>query len=225
MARVVKEHDERRSEILDVAQELFYTKGYKQTSVQDIIDGVGIAKGTFYYYFSSKIQLLDELVERMLGQTIQLVEPIVQDENLDALEKFHLFFSTIENWKIENQAFFKGIIQVFYNDNNAVLRDKVKAASITASTPPLTRIIRQGMEEGIFDTCYPEDIGEIIIVIGQSLSENLAGLLLGESGNGTPLPTIEHKIEVSQYAMERLLGAPSGSVSIFDFDRLRQWFE
>ena len=225
MVRVVKEHDERRSEILDKAQELFYTKGYKQTSIRDIIDGVGIAKGTFYHYFSSKIQLLDELIERMLGQTIEMVEPIVEDENLDALEKFHLFFSSIENWKIENKTFFKRILQVFYNDGNAVLLHKLKAASVTASTPPLSKIVRQGIEEGIFDTRFPDEIGEIIIVIGQFLSETLASLLLGERNNGVPLDTIERKITVTHYSLERLLGAPSGSIKIFDFGRLGQWFE
>jgi AcrR family transcriptional regulator len=225
MARIVKAHDERRSEILDVAQELFYAKGYEKTSIRDIIDGVGIAKGTFYHYFSSKIQLLDELIERMLNQTIQMVEPIVEDANLDALGKFHHFFSTIENWKIENKAFLKSILQIFYNDDNAVLRHKLKAASIAATTPPLSKIIRQGIEEGIFDTCYPDDIGEIIIVIGQSLAEKLAFLLLAEDSNGDSLLTVEHKIAVSQYAMERVLGAPRDSVKIFDFDRLRQWFE
>jgi len=225
MTRTVKLHAERRNEILDKAQELFYTKGYKQTSIRDIIDGVGIAKGTFYHYFSSKIQLLDELIERMLGQTIEMVEPIVEDEDLDALEKFHLVFSTIENWKLENKAFFKSILQVFYNDDNILLRHKLKAASVTATTPPLSKIIQQGIEEGIFDTCYPDEIGEIIIVIGQSLSEKLAFLLLGEDGDGLSLLTAERKIAVTHYSLERLLGAPSGSVNIFDIGRLGQWFE
>jgi AcrR family transcriptional regulator len=43
----------RRTEILDVAQSLFYRKGYEPTSVQDIITEIGIAKGTFYHYFSA----------------------------------------------------------------------------------------------------------------------------------------------------------------------------
>lgn len=225
MARTVKSHAERRNEILDVAQELFYSKGFEQTSIQDIINTVGIAKGTFYHYFSSKNQLLDELVERMLEQTMQMVEPIVEDENLDALQKFHLFFGTIENWKLENKPFFKGLLQVFYHDDNAVLRQKLKTASITATSQPLNKIIQQGVDESIFETCYPNDIGEIIIVIGQSLAEKLAVMLLGTEGNGTILPTVERKIAVTQYAMERVLGAPSGSIKIFEFGRLKQWFE
>ena len=47
MARQVKEYDERYQQFLDVGQQLFYTKGYDQTSIQEIIDAVGVAKGLF----------------------------------------------------------------------------------------------------------------------------------------------------------------------------------
>lgn len=223
MTRVVKEHDERRSEILDVAQALFYSKGYKQTSVQDIIDGVGIAKGTFYHYFSSKNQLLDELIERMIGETIQMVNPVVEDKEMDALQKFHLFFRTIENWKLENKTFFKSIMQIFYSDSNALLRQKLVAASISATTPSLAQVIRQGIAEGVFDTRYPDDIGPTLYLIALSLGEHLANLLLNDGGP-EQLRFVKREIDVSQYALERLLGAPEGSIHIFNLDRLSQWF-
>ena len=66
MARTVKPPDVRRNEILDVAQRLFYTKGYRKTSVNDIIDEIDIAKGTFYHHFPSKQALLDALTDRVL---------------------------------------------------------------------------------------------------------------------------------------------------------------
>ena len=50
MARIIKEYDERYTEFLDVAQKLFYSKGYEQSSVQGIIKAVNVAKGTFYGY-------------------------------------------------------------------------------------------------------------------------------------------------------------------------------
>ena len=65
MARITKEYYERKNEILDAAQELFLTQGYEKTSVDNIIKKVGVAKGTFYYYFKSKEDLLDKLVKRM----------------------------------------------------------------------------------------------------------------------------------------------------------------
>ncbi|MEZ4835451.1 MAG: TetR/AcrR family transcriptional regulator [Caldilineaceae bacterium] len=84
---VVKEYDERYAEFLDVAR-LFYTKGYAQTPVQEIIDAIGVAKGTFYHYFDSKGDLLDALIERMLTQQLQSLTPLMQDTTTDAATKF-----------------------------------------------------------------------------------------------------------------------------------------
>ena len=52
MARVSKEHEERKNEILDTARRLFYINSYNNTSVNAIIEAVGISKGTFYHYFN-----------------------------------------------------------------------------------------------------------------------------------------------------------------------------
>ena len=49
--RQVKDHYERKNEIIDVAEVLFYSKGYESCTINDILKEVGIAKGTFYHYF------------------------------------------------------------------------------------------------------------------------------------------------------------------------------
>ncbi|MCH5250603.1 MAG: helix-turn-helix transcriptional regulator, partial [Lachnospiraceae bacterium] len=51
--------EERKKEILDIAEELFTTKGYDKTSTTDILERVGIARGTMYYHFKSKEEILD----------------------------------------------------------------------------------------------------------------------------------------------------------------------
>ena len=62
--RVTKEAQERREEILDAAEALFASDGYASTSTNDIIDRVGIARGTLYYHFRSKEEILDAVVLR-----------------------------------------------------------------------------------------------------------------------------------------------------------------
>lgn len=47
----------RRQNVIDTAHKLFIDKGYQATSIQDILDGSGISKGTFYNYFPSKGEL------------------------------------------------------------------------------------------------------------------------------------------------------------------------
>ena len=62
--RIVKEPEERREEILDAAEKLFAAKGFDSTSTGDILDAVGIARGTLYYHFKSKEEILDGVIQR-----------------------------------------------------------------------------------------------------------------------------------------------------------------
>ena len=62
-----------KDQILEVAYKLFLTKGYNQTSVQNIIDDVQIAKGTFYHYFNSKTELLDELTNNLVEKEAKII--------------------------------------------------------------------------------------------------------------------------------------------------------
>ncbi len=223
MARIVKDPDVRRSEILDVAQRLFYQKGYEQTSIQDIITEIDIAKGTFYHYFNSKLDLLDAMIERMIEQTLQSLEPLVADGQLSALEKFERFFSDLADWKGENKAFFLDLMNIWYKDENAILRHKVNTASVEKTIPLLAQIIGQGMAEGTFASESPADIAEIVLQIGQALSETLAKIILNEARNDDTLAIIERKTKVYNYAIERTLNAPVGSIKLLNLDQIKPW--
>ena len=93
MPRTVNEQDRtlKRSENLDAAQQLVYTKGYEQMAIQDVLNELQMSKGAFYHYFDSKQALLEALIERMQQEAEQLLLPIVQDPHLDALEKFQRY--------------------------------------------------------------------------------------------------------------------------------------
>ena len=225
MTRIIKAPDVRRSEILDVAQKLIYLKGYEQTSVQDIITEIGIAKGTFYHYFSSKQDLLDAIIKRMIEQTLQTVEPIVNDNQLNALEKFTRFFAYIESWKIENKTFLLEVLKVWHKDENAIFRQKMGVETTRAVAPVLAKIIQQGVVEGIFVTNYPEDLAEVILQIGQPLSETATELLLNIEQDDHTLEIITRKVIVYERAIERVLGAPPNSLKLFDLDIIKLWFE
>ena len=81
MARVIKEEERavKRNEILDAAQQLVYTKGYELMSVQNVLEALQISKGAFYHYFGSKQALLDGMLERILEQVEQLLQPVIDD--------------------------------------------------------------------------------------------------------------------------------------------------
>ena len=87
MSRVNKNHQERRTEIIQTASSLFQKLGYQNTSVNLIIETLGISKGAFYHYFKSKEQLVDALVEMFVEEVIAVVQPIVERHDIDAVTK------------------------------------------------------------------------------------------------------------------------------------------
>ena len=50
--RKMRKGERRKQELLEIAYRMFITRGYENTSVDEIIEEAGIAKGTYYYYFN-----------------------------------------------------------------------------------------------------------------------------------------------------------------------------
>ena len=225
MGRIVKSPDVRRNEILDVAQRLFYSQGYEQTAVQDIINEIGIAKGTFYHHFNAKEALLDALMERLLEQSLDILAPIVDDETLPALDKLHRFFDIASHLKLENETWIRALMPIWYQDNNAIMREKLRIISLNGVTPLLTQIIHQGIGEGVFRTDYPDEIGRVIMQISQGLSDTLAKLILTSNKEPVTWEEVRRKVIVYHVAIARLLDAEPGSIHLVDIDRYRHWFE
>lgn len=68
----------RQEEVYAAAAKLFATKGYHATRVQDIADELGILKGSLYYYFSSKEDLLVKITEGKIEELLAAIEAIAQ---------------------------------------------------------------------------------------------------------------------------------------------------
>src|SRR5437764_5479379 len=180
MARIVKEQEYalRRNAILDVAQRLVVTRGYEQMTIQDILDDLQISKGAFYHYFDSKQALLEALLERMQQELEPLLITLGQDSFLPALEKLRRFYAMLSRYKTGQKAFFLELVRVWYADDNAIVRQKMRAAGVKWITPWLVEIIRQGIQEGVFMTSYPDELGKVVLSLVESLTDALAEFLL-----------------------------------------------
>lgn len=229
MARIVneEEHAARRNQILDAAQRLVYTKGYEQMTIQDILDDLGISKGAFYHYFDSKTTLLEALVERMVvGEVLPLLNPIVENPQLSALEKLHAYFDTAIRWKTARKSLMLSILKIWIADENAIFRQKLFTMTVRHVVPLLTDIIRQGVTEGVFKTSYPGEAGRVIVYILLGLSDTIMDLFMRETDGFDPhtAASVATFTAALNDAMERVLGAPSGTISLIDPDILDEWF-
>jgi len=225
MVRITKEYHVRKNELLDTAQELFFTQGYEQTTVETIIQKVGVSKGTFYYYFKSKEDLLDKLVERLSENILKEVRKIVDREDLDAIAKLNRAYTVTRSVKLENIELLKVLLKMLYDDKNILFRFKIYRSSIEIMAPEFSKIIRQGIKEKAFNTPYPDEAARLIFEIAYTFSERIPDLILGSDKNSKNLDKVEKEFRVYENAIERIIGAGDGTVNIVNRNILNYFHE
>jgi AcrR family transcriptional regulator len=225
MARTVNEQDRtlKRSEILDAAQRLVYTKGYEQMAIQDILDALKISKGAFYHYFGSKQDLLEALVDRMQQEAEERFFPILGDPQVPALVKFQRFFDTTVRWKTDQKEYLLAIQRVWYADENVLVRQKAYATMARSLSPLFAGLVAQGTREGVLSNHFPDQVGQIVMALFLSLGESFARLLLAPEPPPDALERGTRIVAAHTDAIERVLGAPSGSLRLIDDATLHEW--
>jgi AcrR family transcriptional regulator len=224
MGRVSKDPDERRSELLKCAEALFYSQGYESTSINDIVKDVGVAKGTFYYYFESKLAILEAMVEDLLAHSVVLISGIADDERLSAIEKWTLAFQVINSFKAERKHELLEIMRALYSDENILLLHKMTARSLQVAAPEFGRIIQQGIDEGVFATPCALDAARIVLVIAFHMSSGLVDVLLHQEQHEQPQESARREVASAQVAIERVLDAAPGSLVLVNEEAITIWF-
>lgn len=197
--RIVKEHGERRNEILDCAEVLFTSKGYAQTTINDILDALGIAKGTFYHYFPSKEAVMDAVIARFVETEITAAKVIATDSVLSAHEKMFRILSGAgrnreHNTRLEMEA---------SAANNAEMHQKTMASIVLGLSPLLSDIVVQGMRESTFKTKYPKECIEILLAASE--------FLLHGSVFQWDKAELLQKAKALSWVAEQILGVEEGS--------------
>ena len=226
MTRIVKEYAVRREEILDAAQRLIYTKGYEKLTIRDILEALQISNGAFYHYFDSKPALLEAIIERGQDELDKVFLGIVDDPNLFALDKFRRFFATLDHARIAQQAFIADLMRVWFADDNAIVREKTDEVFVQRRVPLLNAIVRQGIQEGVFTTPYPDQAGQIILSITRGMGNAVLKLVIAFEQDREQLHFIEDVVATnaaSAEAIERVLGASSACVYRPTAEDVKAW--
>ena len=214
----------RRDAFVDAAQSLIQAKGYEQMSIQDVLAELDASRGAFYHYFDSKVALLEAVVERMVSAALAAAAPIVEDADLPAAAKLGRLFLGIASWKTERRDLILALMRVWYSDDNAIVREKLRQVMVIRFGPLLATIIGQGRAERVFHVSSPDDSARVLVSLIHG-AQDLAGELFFAREAGTvTFETVQARLAAYTQAYERILGAPPGSLEIVDDSVLRQWF-
>lgn len=198
--RIVKEAEERKNEILDAADELFAQKGFDGTSTNDILEKVGIARGTLYYHFKSKEDIMDALIERYNVRILGTAQQIASDKSIPVNDRIIRVVMSMNISDGRN----KEIMEHIHKPQNALMHQKIQKVIVNGVTPILAGIIQEGIEQGQFNTPFPYECMEMIVAYMNTVFDDDMAKM--------PKDELISRIKGFIFNVERLLGAESGSL-------------
>ena len=161
MARPVKKTpDEWRKEILYATKMLFASKGYEETSISDIMDMAGGAKGMFYRFFQSKEEVMHALGNQMFFENNPF-DAIKERNDLNGLQKIQSLLVLNQSDAERNQLNMQAI---------HILKDPhILTAAVEENrrilTPLWLELLEEGKNDGSIKTEYTKELSELLPLI------------------------------------------------------------
>ena len=195
-----KEAEQRKNEILDAADELFAKKGFDGTSTNDILEKVGIARGTLYHHFKSKEEIMDALIDRYSDQLLGAARTAAADSSLPLIDRI---VRVVLSMNVSGGSS-EEIMEHIHRPQNALMHQKIHKMIINGLTPILADIIREGIEQGVFDTPYPYECMEMVVTYANTIFDD----------DTVPMTDEERftRMQAFIFNVERLLAVERGSL-------------
>ena len=195
-----KEAEKRKIEILDVADELFGKKGFDGTSTNDILEKVGIARGTLYHHFKSKEEIMDALIERYSDRLLGAAKEIASDKTIPLVNRI---IRVVMSMNLSGGSS-EEIMEHIHRPQNALMHQKIQKMIINGLTPILSEIICEGIEQGVFRTPYPYECMEMVVTYANTIFDDDMVQMTNEDR--------ATRIQAFIFNVERLLDVESGSL-------------
>lgn len=196
MVRVVKKPEERRREIVSTSRSLFLNQGYENTTMQDVMTKLQIAKGTTYHYFKSKEELLEAVVDDMVAEYVGVVERALQSGG-NALDKMKVLISAGSS---------SDTLERLHHANNREMHTRLLAVTLARLAPLYARVITQGCEEGVFRVEHPLECAEVLLAGIQFVTDTGCHPWSAED--------LKRRMNAIPSLIETQLNAPKGSFRI-----------
>ncbi len=177
--RVVKPTEQRRAEILDAALQLFSSEGFHDTTMEEVANAAGVAKGTIYLYFRDRDELVERAFEGAIAALMEQIDGVLrQDLPFDAL--IRAIMAAKISFFTANREFFRLYLSLRLAEGPATRQRRRKQnchPQYRVRAQRLAEVLKSAMERGEIRETDPYRLAVFIIegstaVILERLSED-----------------------------------------------------
>ena len=186
--------------ILDTAEKMFVEQGFDQTSIAQILDATQIAKGTLYYYFTSKEEIMDAIIERWIDRSFEQVRIWVEQKQLPILERLMGALASL-NMQKDGQE----LLDHLHAPQNALLHEKTNQILLSKVPEILYPLFQEGFQTGEMQTTYPYETIEMTLTYSLQIFNSSFQTLDQAEKN--------HKIQAFIYLLEKIFQTKEGYFS------------
>lgn len=156
--------EETVSKIVDVSMKLFLEKGFENTSMQDIVDGLGgLSKGAIYHHFKSKDEILVAVMDKIyVGHDTEWDAVQKLDDGATGLEKLKAAFAASIHNERQDEVF---SMAPSFIKNPQMLALQIQSIYEESAPHFLQPIIEQGMADGTIQTQHPKELAEVLLLL------------------------------------------------------------
>jgi AcrR family transcriptional regulator len=210
--RVTKAPEVRREELLDLALELCRTHGYEAMSVEQVTQAAGVAKGTFYHYFSSKADLQTQLVRRFGASLFAHLTAAADHAEGTAAERLRVIMDAAASYKSRNAD--ASQTAFLYREENYALRHRLFEEWREQSRLVLLPVISAGVADGSMHLASAEGATDIVLLLWLDAADHLwARAGRAQDAEAFIQVMVDGSASILQ-AQERILGLPEGTFSM-----------
>jgi len=213
MPRVSKHPEVRREELLDVALDLCRRVGFDAMSVDQLTTQAGVAKGTFYHYFSSKSDLLWQLVQRFGDSLFAALTDHLATVEGDGLVRLRALMDASAAYKAAHLDALS-YAPFLYREENLALRHRLFDAWLARTREVLLPVIEAGSADGSFDVDDPEGATDVVLTLWVDAADRLWRRAIRATDAEAFADTMLRGTAALWAAQERVLGVPDGSFAI-----------
>ncbi|MBR6753288.1 MAG: TetR/AcrR family transcriptional regulator [Clostridia bacterium] len=209
--------DMKKQAILDTAEKLFFEKGYRDTSVQDVLDRLHCSKGSFYHHYESKLQVLMEICRQKAKKSFEAYQ---ETEYRTELDKLNGLIYQAMPFNKEGEDMLSVLLPLEgLSDGQMVLQSVIDAQKeyFYPEMEALLAALRAKNVMHYYQESLPALLWDTYTACYGKLMQEAAALK-----NGGTTQNVIQIIEAARFMWERLTDAPFGSLELIRADEALQ---